>query len=374
MMTATAEQDLRRTPLHEEHLRLGAKMVPFAGYSMPVQYPSGIVAEHAAVRTAAGLFDVSHMGELHVSGPEALRLIQHVLTNDASTLDVGQAQYTALCREDGGVLDDCLVYRLGDSYLVVVNASNLDKDREWIRAHAAAFDARVEDRSESTALLALQGPRAAEILAPLASADLEEIGYYRFAEGEVDGRPALIARTGYTGEDGFEIYVANADAAPIWRRLLEVGGTAGLLPAGLGARDSLRLEVGYALYGNDLDEEHDAIESGLGWVVKTDKGEFIGREALAKRKEEGPERRLVGFRLRERGIPRPGYEIQVGGEGVGTVTSGAHSPSLGYGVGLGYVDREHAGRGTLVDVLIRGKPVAAEIERPPFYKGGSVRR
>ena len=373
-MTATADQDLLVTPLHEQHVRLGAKMVPFAGYSMPVHYPTGIVAEHHAVRTAAGLFDVSHMGELHVAGPDALRLIQYVLTNDASTLDVGQAQYTALCREDGGVLDDCLVYRLPDAYLLVVNASNLDKDREWIRAHAGAFDADIVDRSERTALLALQGPRAAGILAPLASVDLEEIAYYRFAEGAVAGRPALIARTGYTGEDGFELYVANEDAVPIWTALLEAGGGAGMLPAGLGARDSLRLEVGYALYGNDLDEEHDAVESGLGWVVKLDKGDFIGRDALARRKEEGTSRQLVGFRLRERGIPRPGYEIQVAGETVGVVTSGVHSPSLGCGVGLGYVDREHAAAGTLLDVAIRGKPVAAQVERPPFYRDGSVRR
>ena len=369
-MHAEADQDLRTTPLHQEHLGLGAKMVPFAGYVMPVQYPTGIVAEHEAVRSGAGLFDVSHMGELWIRGPDALRLIQHVLTNDAASIEVGQAQYTALCREDGGVLDDCLLYRLADAWLLVVNASNLDKDREWIRAHAAAFDVEVEDRSDATALLALQGPRAAEILAPLASTDLGAIGYYRFGQGSVGGRDALIARTGYTGEDGFELYLANEDAVPVWRSLLE----AGAVPAGLGARDSLRLEVGYALYGNDLDEEHDAIESGLGWVVKLDKGDFIGRDALARRKEDGPIRRLVGFRLSERGIPRPGYEIAAGEEVVGVVTSGVHSPSLGCGIGMGYVDREHAGKGSLLQILIRGKPVAAQVERPPFYKGGSIQR
>jgi aminomethyltransferase len=369
-MHAEPEQDLRTTPLHDEHVRLGAKMVPFAGYAMPVQDPTGIVAEHQAVRGGVGLFDVSHMGELWVTGPEALNLIQHVFTNDASGLEVGQAQYTVLCREDGGVLDDCLLYRLADAWLIVVNASNLDKDRAWIRGHAGAFEVAIEDRSATTALLALQGPRAAEILAPLASLELEGIGYYRFAEGEVAGRPALIARTGYTGEDGFELYLANEDAVRVWRGLLEGGA----VPAGLGARDSLRLEVGYALYGNDLDEEHDAIESGLGWVVKLDKADFIGRDALARRKQEGPARRLVGFRLSERGIPRPGYDIAVGEEIVGAVTSGVHSPSLGCGIGMGYVEREHAGKGTLVHVLIRGKPVAAAIERPPFYKDGSIRR
>lgn len=369
-MRAEADQDLRTTPLHAEHLRLGGRMVPFAGYAMPVHYPDGIVAEHQAVRTGAGVFDVSHMGELYVSGPDALRLVQHVLTNDASVLDIGQAQYSALCREDGGVLDDCLVYHLPDSYLVVVNASNVAKDREWIRAHAGAFDAEVEDRSDATALLALQGPRAAALLAPSADVDLDGIGYYRCAEGIVADRPALIARTGYTGEDGFELYLESDDAAPVWRTLVD----AGAVPAGLGARDSLRLEVGYALYGNDLDEEHDAIESGLGWVVKLDKGDFIGRDALARRKEEGVERRLAGFRLSERGIPRPGYDIAVGEDIVGSVTSGAHSPSLGCGIGLGYVAGEHAAPGTLVQIPIRGKPVAARIERPPFYKDGSVRR
>ena len=369
-MRAEADQDLRTTPLHAEHLRLGGRMVAFAGYAMPVQYPTGIVAEHRAVRNGAGVFDVSHMGELVVTGPDALRLIQHVLTNDASVLDVGQAQYTALCREDGGVLDDCLVYRLPGSYLVVVNASNLAKDREWIRAHAGAFDADVADRSDATALLALQGPRAPDLLAPSTDVDLDGVGYYRFARGTVAGRPALIARTGYTGEDGFELYLENADAVPVWRSLVD----AGAVPAGLGARDSLRLEVGYALYGNDLDEEHDAIESGLGWVVKLDKGDFIGRDALARRKEEDAARRLVGFRLSERGIPRPGYEIAVGEEVVGAVTSGVHSPSLGCGIGLGYVDGEHAAAGSLVQILIRGKPVAARVERPPFYKDGSIRR
>jgi aminomethyltransferase len=369
-MHAEADQDLRSTPLHQEHVGLGAKMVPFAGYAMPVQYPTGIVAEHEAVRSGAGLFDVSHMGELWIRGPEALPLIQHVLTNDAASIEVGQAQYTALCREDGGVLDDCLLYRLADAWLLVVNASNLDKDREWIRAHAGAFDAEVEDRSDATALLALQGPRAAEILAPLASIDLGDVGYYRFAHGSVGGRDALIARTGYTGEDGFELYLANEDAVPVWHALLDGGA----VPAGLGARDSLRLEVGYALYGNDLDEEHDAIESGLGWVVKLDKGDFLGREALARRKADGPSRRLVGFRLSERGIPRPGYEIVAGEEVVGVVTSGVHSPSLGCGIGMGYVDREHAAKGSLLQILIRGKPVGAVVERPPFYKGGSIQR
>ncbi|HUH14233.1 MAG TPA: glycine cleavage system aminomethyltransferase GcvT, partial [Longimicrobiales bacterium] len=255
---------LKQTPLHAEHVQAGAKLVPFAGYEMPVQYPTGIVAEHKAVRQAAGLFDVSHMGELEVRGPEALELVQYLTTNDAARLVVGQAQYSVLCREDGGALDDCIVYRQADRYMVVVNASNLAKDRSWILSHAGGFDAEVEDRSDATGLIALQGPRAQEILAPLTEVDLDGVAYYHFAEGRVAGRQALVSRTGYTGEDGFELYVPAEDAATIWRALREQGGPAGLIPCGLGARDSLRLEMGYALYGNDLDESRTPLEAGLG--------------------------------------------------------------------------------------------------------------
>ena len=373
-MTQSDAATLKHTPLHGEHVRLGARMVPFAGYEMPVQYPSGIVAEHRAVRESVGLFDVSHMGELEIRGPDALAWVQYVVTNDVSKVDVGQAQYSALCSEQGGVLDDLIVYRFDDRYMIVVNASNLEKDREWIRSFADRFDAELLDRSEDTALIAVQGPKASDVLARLTTTDLDGIGYYRFAEGEVAGRPAVISRTGYTGEDGFELYLANADAAHVWRSLLEAGEPEGIQPAGLGARDSLRLEVGYALYGNDLDEQHNAIESGLGWVVKPDKGDFSGRDALVEAKQAGVARKLVGFQLNERGFPRQGYEIRHEGRTVGNVTSGAHGHSLDRGIGMGYVDSAVAKPGTSVEIMVRGRPLGAEIVRPPFYKQGSVRR
>jgi aminomethyltransferase len=364
---------LRRTPLHAAHVERGGKLVPFAGYEMPVQYPTGITAEHHAVRRAAGLFDVSPMGEVEVWGERALDFIQAVTTNDVRRIEVGQAQYSTLPNEEGTLLDDLLVYRFPDHYLLVVNASNRARDVEWIRRYAGRFDVELRDRSDELALLALQGPRAAEILAPLTATDLSGIGYYRFAVGEVDGRPAIISRTGYTGEDGFELYVANDDAAPLWQRLLEVGEPIGLIPAGLGARDSLRLEMGYALYGNDLDESHTPLEAGLGWVVKLDKGDFVGRGALARQREEGITRRLVGFRLLERGFPRHGYPVRFEGEVVGEVTSGVLSPSLGEGVGMAYVPTAAAKPGTRIEIVIRDQPIPAEVVRPPFYTGGSVK-
>ncbi|HEX6589334.1 MAG TPA: glycine cleavage system aminomethyltransferase GcvT [Longimicrobiales bacterium] len=365
---------LKRTPLHDEHVRLGAKMVPFAGYEMPVQYPTGITAEHKAVRETVGMFDVSHMGELVIRGPQALDWVQHVVSNDASKIELGQAQYAAICDEQGGVIDDCITYRFPDGYMIVVNASNLEKDRAWIEKFAGRFDATLIDRSDEIALIALQGPKAAQVLAKLTDTDLDAIGYYRFAEGKVDGRYAIISRTGYTGEDGFELYVPAGDAAPIWRALLQAGEPEGIKPAGLGSRDSLRLEMGYALYGNDLDEQHNAIESGLGWVVKPDKGEFVGRDALVRVKEAGPARKLVGFELKERGFPRHGYEIQSNGRVVGVVTSGVHSPSLDKGIGMGWVEASLAKPGTMIDIMVRGKAVPAEVVRPPFYKQGSIKR
>ncbi len=363
-----------QTPLHAEHVRLGGRMVPFAGYEMPQQYSAGSRAEHRSVRECAGLFDVSHMGEFEVAGPGALDLVQSLSTNDASRLDIGQAQYSAFCNESGGVLDDLLVYRFADRYMLVVNASNRAKDWSWLASHAERFDAQIADRSDETALLALQGPKAAEILAELTDMDLEEIGYYRFEMAEVAGAHGVIARTGYTGEDGFELYVEVEAAAALWRALLDTGVDRGLAPAGLGARDSLRLEMGYALYGNDLDDEHTAHESGLGWIVKPDKGEFVGREVLTLQKIEGVPQRLVGLRLLERGFPRSGYDVVASGEVVGELTSGTVSPSLGVGVALGYVSSHVAAPGTRVSVHIRGKEVPAEVVRPPFYRNGSIRR
>ncbi len=368
-------EELARTPLHERHVAAGGKMVPFAGFAMPVQYPTGITAEHAAVREAAGLFDVSHMGEFNVAGPDALSLVQRLSVNDASTMDVGQAQYSAMCADDGGVIDDLIVYRFDDRYMLVVNASNREKDLEWVRRHTDGLDVSVEDVSDRTALIALQGPAAREILRPLSTPDVDEVRYYRFREGTVAGRPAVISGTGYTGEDGFELYVDAADAPGIWDALLEGGAEAGLIPAGLGARDSLRLEMGYALYGNDLDEEHTTLESGLGWVTKLDKGSaFVGRDALAAQKERGVERRLVGLRLEGKGFPRPGYPVVSDGEPVGQLTSGTVSPTLGVGVAMGYVRAGLAKPGASLQIDVRGRLIDAVVVRPPFYTDGSIRR
>jgi len=369
------DADLRRTPLHEEHVALDARLVPFGGFAMPVQYPTGIRAEHDAVRTAAGLFDVSHMGEFRVRGPEALELVSRLTTNDPAAMEPGrQAQYSCLCRESGGVVDDLVVYRLDeDDFRLVVNAANREKDWEHVRSHAAGREAELLDESDEVALLALQGPRAGEILAPLVTVDLGEIGFYRFREGETAGIRGLISRTGYTGEDGFELYLPADDAAAVWRRLLACGRDAGLRPAGLGARDTLRLEMGYALYGHELDEETTPYEAGLGWLVKLEKGPFVGREALRRQKEEGVERRLRGFRLLERGFPREGYPVLYDGERVGDVRSGTVSPSLGEGIGTAYFPAA-ASVGDAMEVEIRGDRYEGRIEEMPFYRDGSLRR
>jgi len=365
---------LVRTPLYDEHVRLGGKIVPFAGFEMPVQYPSGIRKEHETVRQSVGVFDVSHMGEFIVRGPQALDLVQRITVNDASKIEVGQAQYSAMCRESGVVIDDLLVYRYPDHFMLVVNASNRMKDLEWTQTHASDFEADIDDASDRVALIAVQGPHAAAVLSALTDTDLGTIGYYRFAEGIVAGASGTISRTGYTGEDGFELYLDAEDAEHVWREVLSAGEGVAVRPAGLGCRDSLRLEMGYALYGNDLDEEHTALESALGWIVKLEKGDFVGRDALASQKEAGPTRRLAGFRLSDRGFPRAGYEIVVDGAPAGQVTSGTLSPSLGVGVGLGYVPVSHAKSGSEIAVRIRDRDLSAVVERPPFYKEGSIQR
>jgi aminomethyltransferase len=364
---------LKRTPLYEEHVAAGGKMVPFAGYEMPVQYPTGITAEHRAVREGVGLFDVSHMGEFVLSGPQALGLIQHISINDASQLEVGQAQYSAMCTESGGVVDDMLIYRFPDRYMLVVNASNLDKDWAWVETHAQDFEVDVEDISDRTGLLAVQGPRARDTLQPLAGINLDSVRYYRFVEGEVCGVPTVVSGTGYTGEDGFELYVDAADTQAVWRALLGEGESFGILPTGLGARDSLRLEMGYALYGHELDDSHTPLESGLGWVTKLD-ADFVGRDALVAQKAEGLSQRLVGLVATERGFPRSGYGIVSEGEVVGTVTSGTMSPSLGVGVAMGYVPTALSAKGTPLHIDSRGRPFAAVVSATPFYTTGSIRR
>ena len=366
--------DLKRTPLHDEHVALDARLVPFAGFAMPVQYPTGIRAEHEAVRTAAGLFDVSHMGEFRLRGGDALALVDRITTNDASGLDVGQAQYSVMCLPDGGIVDDLLVYRLGeDDYRLVVNAANIAKDWRHVREHAGGLDVELEDESEEVALLALQGPDAREFLAAHTDLALEEIGFYRFRRGAVEGVEGVVSRTGYTGEDGFELYLPASEAPGVWRALLAAGRSAGLRPAGLGARDTLRLEMGYALYGHDIDEETTPLEAGLGWLVKLEKGDFVGRDALMRQREEGVERRLRGFRLTERGFPREGYAVLYDGREVGPVRSGTVSPTLGHGIGTVYLPAG-ASEGDPLAVVIRDREVAGEVARLPFYREGSLKR
>jgi aminomethyltransferase len=358
-----------RTPLYECHLEAGARMVGFAGWEMPVQY-SGVLEEHRAVRNAAGLFDVSHMGEVSVRGPGAEGFLQRLTPNDVSKLAPGRAHYSGLLTERGTYLDDLLIYRLdAQEFLVVVNAANAGSDFEWIESHAAdAEDVRVENVSDRYALLALQGPRALEILTPLVAGDPAGIRYYGFERGEVAGATALVSRTGYTGEDGFELYVAPEDAPRIWNRLLEQGSDAGLIPAGLGARDTLRLEAGMALYGHEIDDTTTPWEAGLGWVVKLDKGEFIGRRALAEQKEAGVARKLVGFEVKGRGIAREGHPVCIGDEIVGRVTSGTYSPTFEKALGMAYVPVAAAEPGTGIEIEVRNRRLAAEVVRLPFYK------
>jgi len=355
-----------QTALHEIHRRLGARFVPFAGWDMPVQY-RGILEEHRAVRERAGLFDVSHMGEVEIRGARALEVVQELTVNDAARLRDGQVQYSMLCLPSGGVVDDITVNRLSaERFLLCVNASNVEKDFEWMREHARGR-AEVLDRSPEYCLLALQGPRAADILARCASLPLAELRSFWFVEGDVAGTAALVARTGYTGEDGFEIYAPATRAVALWQALMGEGEPMGLLPAGLGARDTLRLERALPLYGHELDESTTPFEAGLEWVVKLDT-QFIGRDALARQKREGIRRRLVGLTLLESGVPRQGYRLFADGEEVGAVTSGTQSPTLGKPIALGYVGVAHAAVGGRVQVEIRKRRAAAEVVALPFYK------
>ena len=366
IVRAAVSDATQTTPLYEEHTSLGARMVPFAGYKMPVQY-EGLVKEHHAVRSGAGLFDASHMGQLEVSGPDANASVNRLVTNDVERLTVGQALYTVCCREDGGILDDLLVYRLGtDRLLVVCNASNRTKIVAHFRTHCSDSNA-LHDRTDESALIALQGPRAFEVLrrAETQPLDLEP---FHGAEVTVGGTPCFMARTGYTGEDGVELFCRADDAGRLWRRLLEVGHEFELVPAGLGARDTLRLEARLCLYGNEIDESVHPFEAGLGWVVKLDKDPFIGRDALRKLRAEPLKRRLIGFETVERGIGRAGYAITVDGQVVGRVTSGGPSPTLGKPIGLGYVPAASSKVGTPLAIVVRDKPVAARVVRTPFYK------
>ena len=355
----------QRTPLYEVHARSGARIVEFAGWDMPVQY-TGILDEHEAVRTRAGLFDVSHMGEVVFRGPRALPALQRLFTNDLAKCADGQAMYGCLCRESGGIVDDVVVYRrAADDLLVCVNAANRQKDFEWLSGHADGAD--VKNESDEWGQLALQWPAAAGVVQKLTSVRLSSVGTYRFTNGDVAGIPCIIARTGYTGEDGFELFCPPAQAARLWDALVEAGKAEGVVPAGLGARDSLRLEMAYRLYGSDMDDESTPLEAGLGWVVKLDKGEFVGREAMRRQKEAGVPRKLVGFTLTDPGIPRHGYRVLRDGQPVGVVTSGTKSPSLQIPVGLAYVPAALAAEGSTFAVEIRGRAAAARVVKTPFY-------
>ena len=368
-MTAPA---LKQTPLNAAHRRMGGRMVDFGGWDMLVQYPAGTVEEHLRTRRHAGLFDVSHMGEIDVRGSDAIPFVNRLCSNDATKLVDGQAQYSALTTPEGTVVDDLLVYRFApDHLMLVVNASTTEKDWDWINSHRHNESVELRNVSSDYCQLALQGPDALRILQPLTDVPLAELKYYYFREGTVNGVPAIVSRTGYTGEDGFEVYAAAGQAEQLWDKLLDAGqfGTpAGVLPCGLAARNTLRLEAAMALYGHEIDETTTLLEANLGWICKLNKGDFIGRERLAKQKEEGVKQRLVGFEMTERGIARDAQNVLINGERQGRVTSGSPAPFLKKNVGLAYVPVQYASAGQEIQIDVRGRPVAAQIVPTPFYK------
>lgn len=370
-MADSSASPLKRTPFHDMHVAAGAKMVPFAGFEMPIQYPSGITAEHNAVRTGCGVFDVSHMGEFLVRGKQAVDFVNFVTSNDVAALAVGQVHYSGILTAQGTFVDDCLVYRYADHLMMVVNGSNKDKDLAHIKQYLGKFSAELEDVSDDIGLLAVQGPEAQAILKALTPADLDAIKYYWFTETTVAGVPMTLSRTGYTGEDGFELYHAAKDSARLWAALMKTGR---ITPVALGCRDSLRLEMGMALYGNDIDDTYTPLEAGLGWLVKMKKGDFVGRAALERRKAAGVARKLVGFTFTVKAIPRHGYPVFVDGKPSGQVMSGIMSPSLGVGLGTAYVPTAHAKEGNTLEVEIRGKRVTGTITPFPFWKKGTVKR
>lgn len=357
---------MKRTPLFNKHVSLGAKMVPFAGFEMPVQY-SGLTEEHFAVREKAGLFDVSHMGQFFIEGPGAKDLLQYVATNNADALKDGKAQYTCLTNENGGIVDDLIVYKIADEkYFVVVNASNIDKDWNHINNHNT-FGAIMTNASDEMSLLAIQGPKATEILQKLTPVQLQDLPYYHFTIGEVAGvQDVIISNTGYTGSGGFEIYFKNEDAEKLWDELLSAGEEFGMLPCGLGARDTLRLEKGFCLYGNDLDDNTTPLEAGLGWITKFDK-DFVAKDILEKQKSEGVTKKLAGFEMQEKAIPRNGYPVvDAEGKTIGKVTSGTMSPMKKTRIGLAYLDTDFTKVGTEIFIQIRNKNIPAQVVKPPF--------
>lgn len=360
--------EIKRTPLNEAHRSLGAKMVEFVGWDMPVQY-SGTIPEHMAVRTAAGLFDVSHMGEIEIRGADALKLVQLVTCNDASKLADNQIHYSGLMTPQGTFVDDLLVHRFNSEYFFLcVNASNVDKDFAWIESQAKGMDVEVKNTSDKYFQIALQGPRSLDILQPLVDVDLSSIKYYWFKEGKFENIPVLITRTGYTGEDGFELYGLPDEATRVWTKLLDAGRPHGLIPAGLAARNTLRLEAKMMLYGNDIDDTTTVLEADLGWILKLAKGDFLGRDVLAKQKESGVSRKIVGFETLDRTPARDGYPVFVDGQQVGQVTSGSPSPFLKKNIGLAYLPIDKAQIGVEFSIQVRGRDIAARVIDTPFYK------
>ena len=361
--------NLKRTAFYDTHVALGAKIVEFGGFEMPVQY-SGIIEEHKRVRESVGVFDVSHMGEVYVSGKDALAFVQKITVNDASKLSKGRVQYSAMCYPDGGIVDDLLVYYLADErFMLVINASNIQKDFEWMQKNVSG-DVKLENRSDAISLLAIQGPNSLATLQKLTAVDLSAIPYYHFTEGKLAGVEMIISRTGYTGELGFEIYFPSdiATGKKVWDAIMEAGKEFNIGPAGLGARDTLRLEMGFCLYGNDIDQTTHPLEAGLGWITKLDKGEFNGKNVIANAKAEGLKRRLVGFALAEKAFPRHGYAIHSNGEKIGDVTSGTFSPILDKGIGMGYVSLKFSKAGTNVNIMIRNREIPATVTGLPFIK------
>jgi len=364
---------MKRTRLFACHQTWGAKFIEFFGWEMPLEY-TGIIPEHLAVRTKAGLFDVSHMGEIKVSGRQALDFLQYLTPNNAARVTPCKAQYSALTTPQGTFVDDLIVYCLDESvYLLVVNAANTEKDHQWLLDHSRRFDVRIEDMSDAYTQLALQGPLALSILQPLTGIKLEEMPNFGVEKGTVAGEEAMVSRTGYTGEDGFEIYTLSTQPEVVWKALMEQGSPLGLIPVGLGARDTLRLEARLMLYGNDIDETTTVLEAGLGWLVKFKKGDFMGREALLKQKEEGIKKKLVGFELVERGIARPHYPVYVDGRQVSEVRSGSYSPFLRKSIGLAYLPADMTEVGRDIEIGMRGKRVKARLVPTPFYKRGKAR-
>jgi glycine cleavage system T protein (aminomethyltransferase) len=365
----TGDQQMKKTPLNQIHHQTGARMVEFGGWEMPVQY-SGVIAEHLAVRSAAGLFDVSHMGEIEVFGPQAFEFLQYATTNDVSKLVDGQVQYTSICYATGGVVDDLTLYRSSqDRYLLCVNASNSDKDFAWLQdllQNSQYSDLELHNRSDDYAQLALQGPLSVEILSQLTPLDLSELSFYHFVEAPVGGIKMIVSRTGYTGEDGFELYCAAADGASLWQELMKVGKSKGLVPIGLGARDTLRLEKGYALYGHEITAEIMPIEARLAWITKLKKGDFVGRDAMLKAKDAGLTRKLIPLKLVGSGVPRDGYPVLCEGKEVGYVTSGTMSPSLKQGIALALINSEIADSEKVLEIGIRKRRIEAERSTLPF--------